>query len=151
TMRGAGVELALQRTDECREEIQKQPVGRHHDVAQLVLHQSTEDDRANALFLARPVDTPHGVLRLVNARHKWQSHRAELQTLELCHEAVTHRLRSHPCLVRHEENGSTAHCALRPCATGEARSVSLRESGSKLIRAPFSELRTFSERLRSPV
>src|SRR4029077_13975828 len=131
TMRRTRIELAFQRADEGGEKIEKQSVGGNHDVAQLILHERAEDDRANTLFLVGPVDAPNGLLCLVNARHKWQSHGAKFQALELCHEAVTHRLRRHTCLVGNEEYRSTAHCVLESCATLVERSVPPRETRSK--------------------
>src|SRR5205807_7325892 len=81
------------------------------DLAQIVLHQSAEHDRTQTLA-CRAVDAPNGLLRLVKARHKWQSHRAKFLPLELRHETVAECFRSHTRLVRNEENGSTAHGAL---------------------------------------
>ncbi len=108
-VRGLGLELALERPDEGREEIKEQPVAFHHDVAQIVLHQRAEHDGPHTLFLSGSVYPADGLLRLVNARHKWQSHRPKFEPIELCQEAVAERLRGDASLIGHEESGSAAH------------------------------------------
>src|SRR6185437_3441848 len=115
-VRRARVELALQGTDEGGEEIQEEAIGAHHHVAQLVLYQGAEYDWAEPLLLGSAIDPAYRLLRLVKGRHKWQSHGAKLQALELGHEAVTQSFRGHPRLVRHEEYGSTAHGVRFGCA-----------------------------------
>src|SRR6202035_2111667 len=94
-----------------REQIKEQGIRRHHDLAQVVLHQRAEHDRPQALLLGRTVDAPYGFLRLVKARHKWQSHRPKFLSLELRHETVAQCFRGHTRLVGNEEYGSTAHGA----------------------------------------
>jgi hypothetical protein len=113
---GAGVELALQRTHEGGEEVEEKAVGPHHHVAQLILHQRAEYDRADSFLLGRAVDPAYRLLRLVKRRYKWQSHGPKLQALELGHQAVTQRFRGHSRLVRYEEYGSTAHGVQLGCA-----------------------------------
>ena len=108
-MSGARVELAFQRPHERGEEIEKQTIGSHNYVAQFVLHERAEDDGLDALILHRAIDPADRLLRLVNARHKWQSDRTEFQSFELRHEAVAQRFRRHASLVRNEEDGSTTH------------------------------------------
>jgi len=78
-MRRARVELALERTNKRREQIKEQRIRRHDDLAQVILHQRAEHDRPQALLLGRAVDAPDRFLCLVNARNKWQSHRAKFQ------------------------------------------------------------------------
>src|SRR6202035_315945 len=82
-MRRARVEFALERTHKRREQIKEQGIRRHHDLAQVVLHQRAEHDRPQALLLGRTVDAPYGFLRLVKARHQWQSHRPKFLSLGL--------------------------------------------------------------------
>jgi len=121
-MRRARVELALERTNKRREQIKEQRIRRHDDLAQVILHQRAEHDRPQALLLGRAVDAPDRFLCLVNARHKWQSHRAKFQPLELRHETVAQCFRSHPRLVRDEKYRSTAHGAVY--SSGLVRAVS---------------------------
>src|SRR5437870_2049478 len=110
-VRRASVELALQRPHEGGEKIQEQAVRRHDNITQIVLHQGAENDGPDALLLRGAVDAPDSLVRLVNARYKWQSHWSKFQAFELRHEAVAHGFRSHTSLVRYEENGSTTHSA----------------------------------------
>src|SRR5438874_1728731 len=65
-VRRARVELALERTDERREQVEEQRIRPHEDLAQIVLHQSAEHDRTQTLA-CRAVDAPNGLLRLVKA------------------------------------------------------------------------------------
>src|SRR6202043_1537073 len=99
-VRGAGSKLILERAHEGCKEVQKQRATAEHDVAHVILHESAEDDRPYALLVGRAIDAAHGILRLVNARHKWQSHGAKFQALELRQETVAHRLCSNTRLVR---------------------------------------------------
>jgi hypothetical protein len=91
------------------EEIEEQRATAEHDVAHVILHQSAKDDRAHALSIGHAIDPPHGILRLVNTRHKWQSHRAKFQTLKLGQETVAHGLCSNARLVRQEKNRPATH------------------------------------------
>ena len=110
-VRGARVELALQRPYEGGEKIEEQTIRGHDNIAQVILHQGAENDGADALLLGGAIDPPDSLVRLVNARHKWQSHWSKFQAFELRHETVAHGFRSHTRLVRNEENGSTTHGA----------------------------------------
>ena len=77
------------RPDERREKIKEQAVAFQHDVAQLILHERAEHDRPHAFLLRGAIDLAHGLLCLVNARHKWQSHRPKFEAAELRQQAVT--------------------------------------------------------------
>src|SRR6202035_5615413 len=81
-MARAGVEFALQGTYEGTEKIEEQAIRTEYDIAQLILHQGAENDGAQALLDSGPVDTVDRLVRLVNARHTWQSHRPQIEPLE---------------------------------------------------------------------
>src|SRR5258708_4266510 len=108
-MARAGVEFALQGTHEGAEKIEEQAIRTEYDIAQLMLQQGAENDGAQARLDGGPVDTLDRLVRLVNARHKWQSHGPKFEPLELCHEAVTQCFRGYARLIRDEKCGSTAH------------------------------------------
>jgi hypothetical protein len=108
-MRGARIQLALERADEGREEIEEQTLARQHDVAQVVLHEGAENDRPHALLRGSAIDAADRLLCLVNARYEWQSHRPKFEPVELREQTVTHRLCRHARLVRDEKYGSAAH------------------------------------------
>ena len=110
-MARAYVELALQGTHEGTEEIEEQAIRTEYDIAQLILPPGAENDGADALFLGRAVDPPDCLVRLVNARHKWQSYWSKFQAFKLRHETVAHGFRSHTRLVRNEKYGSAIHSA----------------------------------------
>jgi len=91
--------------------IEEQAIRGHDDITQIILHQGAENDWPQTLFLGGSIDSPDSLVRLVNARHKWQSHWSKFQAFELRHETVAHGFRSHTRLVRNEEHGSTIHGA----------------------------------------
>jgi hypothetical protein len=120
-MRRRALELPLERTDEGIEEIQQQPVAAAHDLAHLVVHEGTEDERPYALHFRDQVDPAHGVVRLVRCRDKWHSHMPEFHAVELREQAAPQGLRCDTCLVRHEKHGALLHglacnCGCAHCA-----------------------------------
>ena len=104
-----GITFTVYGRDEGTEKIEEQTIRTEYDVTQVVLDQGAENDGAQPLFRGSPVDASDGLVRLVNARHKWQSHGPKFEPLELCHEAVTQCFRGHARLIRNEKCGSTAH------------------------------------------
>src|SRR5229473_3050244 len=67
----------------------------HDNITQIILHEGAKNDRPDALFLRGAIDPPDSLVRLVNARHKWQSYWSKFQAFEMRHETVAHGFRSH--------------------------------------------------------
>src|SRR5271155_5738883 len=103
------LELVLQRPQKGIEKIQKKAGAAADHIAHVFLHQGAEYDRPHALVLADQIDFANRLYRLVNGGDKWHSHLPKFNTVELCHEAVAHRLCGDPCLVRNKKHSSFSH------------------------------------------
>src|SRR5688500_5265266 len=79
------------------------------DFAQVLLNQSAENHGPHALRLGRGVDATAGFLRLVNSGDKWQSDLPECLRVELCQQAMPHRLGGHAGLIGYKKNRSSFH------------------------------------------
>ena len=110
TVAGLGAQFGLERGDEGLEAVDHHRVGRSAQGAgQFVAHQRAEHDRPRAVALARLVDLPGQLARLVDGVDERHRDLGERDCLELGQQAVSQGLDRDAGAVGHEKRGSACN------------------------------------------
>ena len=102
-MRGTDQQFPLHRTQIGGKEVQEQSVDPRESLADMVMHQRAENDRAIARFANGRVDTPQDLICLVNTVDKWHSHLIEFVFFKLRQQTAAQCFCGHPGLVRQKK------------------------------------------------